>query len=135
VVLRDEGLGIVKGEVGTVTSCDAMSQVLSVTLADRVVAFDESQCDRLSLASCLPVHRTQGSQYACVVLVFDLSHYVMLQRAVLYTGMTRATQRFVYIGNPKALYLAVKNQSLTDRCSGLFADAPVSSSSSLALTV
>ena len=128
VVQRDEELGIAKGEAGIVVSCDAASRELSVRLGDRRVVFDEQACERLSLAYCLTVHRAQGSQYACVVLVFDVSHYVLLQRAVLYTGMTRAAQRFVYIGNPKAFYVAVKNSSLTDRCSGLFVE-PASSSS------
>ena len=128
VVQRDEELGIAKGEAGIVESCDAASRELSVRLADRRVVFGEQACDRLSLAYCLTVHRAQGSQYACVVLVFDVSHYVLLQRAVLYTGMTRAAQRFVYIGNPKAFYVAVKNSSLTDRCSGLFVEPALSSS-------
>lgn len=127
VVMRDEGLGITKGESGTVVSCDASSREVSVRLADRVIVFDEQTYDRLSLAYCMTVHRAQGSQYACVVLVLDVSQYVMLQRAVLYTGMTRAAQRFVFIGNPKAFYLAVKNQSMTDRCSGLFLESGSSS--------
>lgn len=127
VVLRDEALEIMKGEAGTVVSCDASSREVSVRLGDRVIVFDEQRYDRLSLAYCMTVHRAQGSQYACVVLVLDISQYVMLQRAVLYTGMTRAAQRFIFIGNPKALYLAAKNQSMTDRCTGLFVDSGSSS--------
>lgn len=120
VVIQDESLGVTKGEMGEIVACVSSAGSVTARIADRVVSFDASELDRLALAYCVTVHRTQGSQFKVVVLVLDMAHYIMLQREVLYTAMTRASERFVYVGNPKAFYIAAKNHASSERYSGLF---------------
>ena len=83
-------------------------------LKDKVI-YDVTELDELTLAYAVTIHKSQGSEYPIVVMPFTMSHFVMLQRNLLYTGVTRAKKILVLVGEKKAVYYAIKNETTTGR--------------------
>jgi exodeoxyribonuclease V alpha subunit len=81
--------------------------------------YDWLDADELVLAYAASVHKAQGSEYPCVVLPLLTQHYLMLQRNLLYTAVTRAKKLVVIVGSRKALAMAVKNNKVAERYSAL----------------
>ena len=88
---------------------------LTVDFDGRNVVYDVTELDELALAYAVTIHKAQGSEYPIVVMPFTMSHFVMLQRNLLYTGVTRAKKILVLIGEKKAVYYAIKNEKTTER--------------------
>jgi exodeoxyribonuclease V alpha subunit len=80
-----------------------------------VVIYRIDDLDDLGLAYATTVHKSQGSEYPIVVLAFLPQHYMMLQRNVLYTALTRARDKVIVVGHPKAITSAVRNNKITRR--------------------
>jgi len=85
------------------------------------VAYELTELSELTLAYAATVHKSQGSEYRAVVLPFTTQHYVMLQRNLLYTAITRAREIVVIVGSKKAVAIAVKNSKVEQRYTGLAA--------------
>lgn len=102
------------------TEVNEREEFLVVTFGQRAVPFLASQVYRLELAYCLPVHRAQGSEFPCIVVVFHTSHYAGLRAELLYSAVTRAKDRLVLVGAPQAFHIAVNNHLSRERYSGLF---------------
>ncbi len=100
---------VFNGDLGRVASIDATEQTVTVQMDDRAVAYDFGEVDEVVLAYAITVHKSQGSEYPCVVLPLHTTHYVMLQRNLVYTAITRAKRLLVVVGTKKALALAVRN--------------------------
>ena len=81
----------------------------------RTVSYDATELDELTLAYATTIHKAQGSEYPVVVMPLMMTHYVMLQRNLLYTGVTRAKQALVLIGTVKAVNCAVRNVTVRRR--------------------
>jgi exodeoxyribonuclease V alpha subunit len=79
------------------------------------VAYDISELDELVLAYATTIHKSQGSEYPIVVIPVLMNHYIMLQRNLIYTGITRAKKILVLVGTKKALGYAVRNVTVTKR--------------------
>jgi exodeoxyribonuclease V alpha subunit len=110
------------GDGGVVQAVDPNAQQVEVLLDDgRVVSYDFADLDELLHAYALSVHRAQGSEYDVVVLALHTQHYVMLQRNLLYTAVSRARRLVVIVGNPRALAIAIQNDRRAVRYSGLAA--------------
>jgi exodeoxyribonuclease V alpha subunit len=107
------------GDVGQVLRASAADAALSVRFDDREVHYGTDQLDELTLAYAATVHKSQGSEYAAVVVPVHTQHYVMLQRNLLYTAVTRGKRLVVLVGSRKALGIAVRNGNLAARCSRL----------------
>ena len=107
------------GDSGTVEGVGAES--LAVRFDDRLVEYSLDELDTLVLAYAATVHKSQGSEYAAVVIPVHTQHYVMLQRNLLYTAVTRGKRLVVLVGTRKALALAVRNADVAARASGLAA--------------
>jgi exodeoxyribonuclease V alpha subunit len=75
--------------------------------------------EELTLAYAISVHKSQGSEYAAVIMPLLTQHYIMLQRNLLYTAITRAKKLMVLIGSPKALAIAIKNNKVKERYTNL----------------
>jgi len=112
-------LEVYNGDVGRVQAIDAVNQALRVRFDDRVVSYDWSEADELALAYAISVHKSQGSEYPAVVIPVMTTHYMMLQRPVLYTAVTRARELVVLVGSRRALAIAVRNDKVVQRYSGL----------------
>ncbi|TVR01149.1 MAG: ATP-dependent RecD-like DNA helicase [Deltaproteobacteria bacterium] len=97
------------GDIGIVASLDPESGRVAVRFEDREVTYGPEHLDDLDLAWAVTVHKSQGSEFPAVVLVLSTQHYVMLQRNLVYTAVTRARQLLVVVGMERALRMAVDN--------------------------
>lgn len=113
-VKNDYDKGVFNGDIGTVERLDAENQVLYVRF-DSTLEYDSVDLDQLTLAYAISIHRSQGSEFPVVVLPLTTQHYVMLQRNLLYTAITRAKQLIVIVGTSKALKLAIANDQVAQR--------------------
>jgi exodeoxyribonuclease V alpha subunit len=112
-------LDVFNGDVGRVTAAAAEREWIEVAFPDRVVRYPASELDQIVLAYACTVHKSQGSEYPAVVIPIHTQHYVMLQRNLLYTAMTRGKRLVVIVGSRRALRIAVRNDERQVRCSGL----------------
>jgi len=100
---------VFNGDVGTVLAIDPAASRVTVQFLDATGWYSYDELDELELAYALTVHKAQGSEYPAVVLICHTSQYIMLQRNLLYTGLTRAQRKCVFIGNRQAIWTAVRN--------------------------
>jgi exodeoxyribonuclease V alpha subunit len=110
---------VFNGDMGCVTTLDTVDQVLLVRIDDSDVAYDFSELDELVHAYAVSVHKSQGSEYRAVVMPVLVQHYVMLQRNLLYTAITRARELVVLVGTRRAIGIAVRNNKITERHTAL----------------
>jgi exodeoxyribonuclease V alpha subunit len=110
---------VFNGDMGRVTTLDAVDQVLRVCIDDLEVTYEFSELDELVHAYAVSVHKSQGSEYRSVVVPVLTQHYVMLQRNLLYTAVTRAKELVVLVGTRRAIGIAVSNNKITERHTGL----------------
>lgn len=106
---------IFNGDIGVVASVDLEERELTVDFDGRAVSYDVSELDELVLAYAVTIHKSQGSEYPIVVMPILMTHYVMLQRNLIYTGVTRAKKVLVIVGTRKAVSLAVRNVTVDKR--------------------
>ena len=118
-VKNDYDKEVWNGDSGTVEGVGA--ETLAVRFDDRLVEYTLDELDTLVLAYAATVHKSQGSEYPAVVIPVHTQHYVMLQRNLLYTAVTRGKRLVVLVGTRKALALAVRNADVSARASGLAA--------------
>lgn len=110
---------VFNGDLGVVEAIDVLEQELVVVYEGRPVVYDFGSLDELSLAYALTVHKSQGSEYPAVVIPVHTQHYLMLQRNLIYTGITRGKKLVVLVGTKKALGLAVRRQDTGQRFTAL----------------
>ena len=110
---------VFNGDMGRVTALDTVDQVLRVRIDDLEVAYGFSELDELVHAYAVSVHKSQGSEYRSVVVPVLTQHYVMLQRNLLYTAVTRARELVVLVGKRRAIGIAVRNNKITERHTAL----------------
>ena len=100
---------VFNGDMGRITHMDPRERNLSVTFDGRVVPYDFDELDELAPAYAISIHKSQGSEYPAVVIPLMMQHYVLLQRNLVYTGVTRGKRLVILVGEPRALHVAVKN--------------------------
>ena len=110
---------VFNGDVGRVVRVAREAGELVVTFDEREVAYASDELDELALAYAATVHKSQGSEYAAVVIPIHTQHFVMLQRSLLYTAVTRGKKLVVLVGTRKALAIAVRNAEVAQRCTRL----------------
>jgi exodeoxyribonuclease V alpha subunit len=110
---------VYNGDIGRVTRIDTVEQTMMVRIDDRPVVYDWAEIDELVHAFAISVHKSQGSEYSAVVTPILTQHYLLLQRNLLYTAVTRAKQLVVLVGTRRAIWIAVKNDKVSERYSGL----------------
>ena len=106
-IRNDYDKEVFNGDVGVISKVDMEERELTVDFDGRAVVYDASELDELTLAYATTIHKAQGSEYPIVVMPFTMSHFVMLQRNLLYTGVTRAKKILVLIGERRAVYYAI----------------------------
>ena len=114
-IRNDYDKEVFNGDIGTVRRVDLEDREITVDFDGREVAYDVTELDELALAYATTIHKAQGSEYPIVVMPFSMSHFVMLQRNLLYTGVTRAKKILVLIGEKKAVFYAVRNGRMAER--------------------
>ena len=106
---------VFNGDIGTVISVNLEDRELLIRFDDREVAYDSTELDEVVLAYATTIHKSQGSEYPIVVMPVLMTHFVMLQRNLVYTGVTRAKKILVIVGTKKALAMAVRNVTVDKR--------------------
>jgi exodeoxyribonuclease V alpha subunit len=110
---------VFNGDVGRVARVAREAGELVVTFDEREVPYASDELDELALAYAATVHKSQGSEYPAVVIPVHTQHFVMLQRSLLYTAVTRGKKLVVLVGTRKALGIAVRNAEVAQRCTRL----------------
>jgi exodeoxyribonuclease V alpha subunit len=110
---------VFNGDIGQVSRVDPVEREATVSFAEREVVYDYGELDQLSLAYAITIHKAQGSEFPVVVIPLAMQHYLLLQRNLLYTGVTRGKRLVVLAGQEKALAAAVRNNRVERRFSGL----------------
>ena len=106
---------VFNGDIGIIQTVDLQERTLTVEFDGCPVEYDITELDELVLAYATTIYKAQGSEYPIVVMPILMNHYVMLQRNLLYTGITRAKKICVLVGTKKALSYAVRNVTVTKR--------------------
>jgi exodeoxyribonuclease V alpha subunit len=112
---------VFNGDVGTVERVDLVEHEVMVHFDDRTVKYDFGELDEVAPAYAVTIHKSQGSEFPAVVIPLATQHYMLLQRNLIYTGITRGKKLVVLIGQKKALSIAVRNDRPQRRYSGLLA--------------
>jgi len=111
--------GVFNGEIGFVTEIDIEDRIISVAFDNREIYYEDFEFDELDFAYALTVHKSQGSEYDCVVIPVSTAHYVMLFRNLLYTAVTRARGKVILIGTDAAVNIAIRNNKPVNRYTSL----------------
>jgi len=112
---------VFNGDIGQIASIDPVEREIRIKFDTREVFYDFGELDEVSLAYAITIHKSQGSEFPAVVMPLATQHYLLLQRNLVYTGVTRGRKLVVVIGQEKALGLAVRNNQTGRRYSGLLA--------------
>lgn len=110
---------IYNGDIGFIRSIDLIEHTLHVDFEGRLANYDWSEADELALAYAVSVHKAQGSEFPAVVMPVVTQHYMMLQRNLLYTAVTRARNLCVLTGSRRAVNIAVRNNKVSERFTAL----------------
>ncbi len=110
---------VYNGDIGYIQGIDPKAIKVTVIIDEQFIEYDMTDIDQLILAYCISTHRSQGSEYPVVVMPVVPQHYMMLQRNLLYTAITRAKRMVVLVGEKKAVFIAVNNNKVSDRNTGL----------------
>jgi exodeoxyribonuclease V alpha subunit len=114
-VRNNYDLEVFNGDIGRVSAIDEVEQIVTVTVDGREVVYDFGSIDELVLAYACSIHKSQGSEYPCVVIPLHTTHYIMLQRNLFYTALTRAKRLAILVGEERALRVAVSNKRVRPR--------------------
>ena len=106
---------VFNGDLGIVSGRSTEEQSLEVNFDGRRLAYDGADLNELVLAYAITVHKSQGSEFTCVILPIHTTHYPLLQRNLLYTAMTRGKKLVVLIGSKKAINIAIRNNRVISR--------------------
>lgn len=116
---NDYNRDVFNGDLGIIEKIDRIEQQMVVNFEGRQVEYDFGDLDELSLAYVLSIHKSQGSEFPCVVIPLHTQHYMMLRRNLLYTAVTRGKKLVVLVGTKKALGMAVRRQDTGQRYTAL----------------
>jgi len=106
---------VYNGDIGRISSIDEEEKEVKVIVDDREIVYDYSDLDELVHAYAVSIHKSQGSEYPAVVIPILIQHYMLLQRNLLYTGVTRGKKLVIIVGTKKAMAIAVKNNRTEKR--------------------
>lgn len=110
---------VYNGDIGRIVKIDTAEQQVLVRFDERLVPYDYAECDSLALAYAVSVHKYQGSEAPCIVMPIHTSHFMLLQRNLLYTAVTRGRKLVILAGSAKAIHIAIGNNRVAERHTGL----------------
>lgn len=106
---------IFNGDIGTIESIDLEDRQITVNFSDQIVTYEFDELNELVLAYAISIHKSQGSEYPAVIVPLFMQHYMLLQRNLIYTALTRAKKLCIFIGQTKALGIAIGNSKGCER--------------------
>ncbi|MCA9985210.1 MAG: ATP-binding domain-containing protein, partial [Anaerolineales bacterium] len=110
---------VYNGDIGRISALDQINQTVTVNIDGNPVVYDFLEVDELVHAYAITVHKSQGSEYPCVVIPVMTTHYLMLQRNLLYTAVTRAKRLVILVGTRRAIRIAIGNNKVSERHTAL----------------
>jgi exodeoxyribonuclease V alpha subunit len=108
-------LGVFNGDIGTIISLKSGDSLAVIDYSGNYVRYSKDEMMDVKLAYAITIHKSQGSEYDCAVIVLDTSHFVMLKKNLLYTALTRAKKQAIFLGSLKAFHMAASEKSVTPR--------------------
>jgi exodeoxyribonuclease V alpha subunit len=118
---NDYDKDVFNGDIGQIIKIDPVEREVTVKFDQREVVYDFGELDEVALAYAITIHKSQGSEFPAVVIPLATQQYLLLQRNLVYTGITRGKKLVVVVGQRKALAIAVRNNKTEQRFSGLLA--------------
>lgn len=118
-IKNNRDLGVFNGETGRIIYTDRKARIVKVNFEDKIVEYAFADLEELRLAYAMTIHKSQGSEYPCVLIPCSTSHMNMLNRPLFYTGITRARSMLGMVGMLKALHIAASRASSEKRLTGL----------------
>ena len=112
---------VFNGDIGQIVKIEPVEREVTIQFDQREVVYDYGELDEISLAYAITIHKSQGSEFTAVVIPLAMQQYMLLQRNLVYTGITRGKQLVILVGQKRALAMAVKNNRTQNRFSGLLA--------------
>jgi exodeoxyribonuclease V alpha subunit len=116
---NDYDKDVFNGDIGQVLKIDPVEHEVTIRFDQREVVYDFGELDEVSLAYAITIHKSQGSEFPAVITPLAMQQYMLLQRNLVYTGITRGKKLVILIGQRKALGIAVRNNRMENRFSGL----------------
>ncbi|MFA6119076.1 MAG: ATP-dependent RecD-like DNA helicase [Parachlamydiales bacterium] len=110
---------VYNGDIGKIIKIDNIEQTMKIEFDEKIVKYDFSELDEITLAYAVSVHKYQGSECPCIIMPLHTTHFKLLQRNLLYTAVTRGKKLVILIGTTKALNIAIKNEEVLKRHTGL----------------
>lgn len=115
-IVNNYDLGVFNGDVGFVTNVNVEGGTMPVVFGDgRTVSYTNETANELRLAYAITIHKSQGSEFPVVIIPVSMQHYIMLQRNLIYTALTRSRKLAIFVGSKKALAQAIRTQTSTKR--------------------
>jgi exodeoxyribonuclease V alpha subunit len=118
---RSDDKDVFNGDIGKIAKIDPVEKEVVIRFDQRDVVYDYGELDEISLAYATTIHKSQGPGFPAVVIPLAMQQYMLLQRNLVYTGITREKKLVVLIGQRRAPGLEVKNNRMVHRFSGLLA--------------
>jgi exodeoxyribonuclease V alpha subunit len=106
---------VFNGDIGVIEDINMQDKIVHVRYFDRIVEYEGTELDELVLAYAISIHKSQGSEYAAAIIPIFMQHFTLLQRNLIYTAITRAKKLCIFIGQPKAIGMAIKNDKGSER--------------------
>jgi exodeoxyribonuclease V alpha subunit len=118
---NDYDRDVFNGDIGQIVKIDPVEREVMIRFDQREVVYDFGELDEIALAYAITIHKSQGSEFPAIVTPLAMQQYLLLQRNLVYTGITRGKKLVVLIGQRKALAMAVRNNKTESRFTGLLA--------------
>lgn len=106
---------VFNGDIGTIKEINTEDRILKVNYDEREVEYESAELDELVLAYAISIHKSQGSEYSAAIIPIFMQHFTLLQRNLIYTAITRAKKLAIFMGQPRAIAMAIKNNKGTVR--------------------
>ena len=110
---------VYNGDIGIIQQVNLEENEIKIDFEGKIIGYDLQELDEIVLAYAMTIHKSQGSEYPVVIIPLLTQHYAMLQKNLIYTGITRGKKLVILVGQKKALAIALHNKKTQKRCSML----------------